>query len=289
MLSRRTLLRLPVAYCLVRRASPLAAPLPTGPTWPGSEWSRTDPKQAGWNAEAMSEARRYSESIATASFLAVQHGVVIDSWGDIDRRIELRSMRKSLLSALIGIAVSENKIDLGDTLAELQIDDAPPSLTPEEKQATVLELLKARSGVYHAAAYEDPEEKRLRPPRGSHAPGTFWYYNNWDFNTLGAIYEKAVGTSIFESFRTKIAEPIGMQDYRPSDGRYERENTSRFPAYPFHMTARDLARFGLLFLMRGRWGDKQVIPAAWVDESTRHCQVGGCGQLCVTRVVILNR
>ena len=269
MLSRRTLLSLPAAYWLARNSPLFAAPLPNSQTWPAIEWSQTTPEQAGWDPAFMSEARRYSHSIDTASFMAIQHGVVVDSWGDIDRRIELRSMRKSLLSALIGIAVSEHKISLEDTLSTLGIDDVPPSLTPQEKEATVRDLLKGRSGVYHAAAYEDPEEKKLRPPRVSHAPGTFWYYNNWDFNALGAIYEKAVGTSIFEAFKKKIADPIGMQDYRPSDGRYEREDTSRFPAYPFHMTARDLARFGLLFLRGGRWGDQQVVPASWVDESTK--------------------
>ena len=90
---------------------------------------------------------------------------------------------------MIGIAVSERKIDLNDTLAKLHIDDSPPSLSAEEKRATVRQLLQARSGVYHVANYETEGERNLRPERGSHAPGTFWYYNNWDFNALGAIYD----------------------------------------------------------------------------------------------------
>jgi len=54
-------------------------------------------------------------------------------------------------------------------------------------------LLEARSGVYHAALYETPAMAKQRPARGSHEPGTFWYYNNWDFNALGTIYEHATG------------------------------------------------------------------------------------------------
>ena len=50
----------------------------------------------------------------------------------------------------------------------------------------------------------------LRPARFSHAPGTFWYYNNWDFNALGAIYEHAAGDSVFGAFNREIARPIGM-------------------------------------------------------------------------------
>ena len=173
---------------------------------------------------------------------------MVASWGDIDRRLELHSVRKSLLSALIGIAAAQDKIDLDASVGSLSIDDVPPALSDTEKQATVRQLFQARSGVYHPALYETEGEKRRRPVRGSHPPGTFWYYNNWDFNVLGSIYERAVGMSIFEGFKQHIADPIGMLDFRPRDGRYVRGADSIYPAYPFRMSARDLARFGLLFL-----------------------------------------
>jgi CubicO group peptidase (beta-lactamase class C family) len=121
-----------------------------------------------------------------------------------------------------------------------------------------------------------------RPSRGSHAPGTFWYYNNWDFNTLGYIYEKATGEKIFDSFYKKVAQPIGMQDFRPSDGHYVDSPASRFSAYPFDMSARDLARFALLYMTGGKWNDIQVIPEAWVRASTRpysDTESGGYGFL----------
>ncbi len=104
---------------------------------------------------------------------------------------------------MIGIAVDERKIDLNASIGSLGIDDNAPSLTEAEKAATVADLLKARSGIFHAALYETPGMARLRPPRGSHSPGTFWYYNNWDFNALGTIYERAVGQSIFTAFDEK--------------------------------------------------------------------------------------
>jgi CubicO group peptidase (beta-lactamase class C family) len=89
------------------------------------------------------------------------------------------------------------------------------------------------------------------------------------FNALGAIYEHAVGTPIFAAFAHQIAAPIGMQDFDPARCRYVGGPDSIYPAYVFYASARDLARFGLLYLRRGRWGDQQVIPAEWVDESTR--------------------
>ena len=233
------------AGCTTPAPQPTAARLPQ--TWPDAEWERITPEQAGWDAGALAAAQDYSREIGTASFAVVQHGRMVASWGDISRRLELHSVRKSLLSALIGIATAEGRINLDSTLASLGIDDASPSLTLAEKQATVRQLLQARSGVYHEALYETPGEVSKRPPRGSHEPGTFWYYNNWDFNVLGTIFERATGTTIFDAFAARIATPLSMQDYRVADGRYVRgEATSMHPAYPFHMSARDLARFGVV-------------------------------------------
>jgi CubicO group peptidase (beta-lactamase class C family) len=255
-------------YRLTLLALLLAPAVAVAQPVPGADWVQSSPQEAGWSAALMVEARDYAQSIGTASLLVVQHGHVVDGLGDPSRRLELHSVRKSLLSALIGIAVGERRIDLDATLAGLDIDDVPPSLTAEEKQATVRELLESRSGVYHVALYETPGERAGRPQRGSHKPGTFWYYNNWDFNALGTIYEHAAGRSIFAAFLTGIAQPIGMQDYRPTDGRYVTGPESSIPAYPFHMSARDLARFGLLYLHGGRWGVRQIVPESWVREST---------------------
>jgi CubicO group peptidase (beta-lactamase class C family) len=203
------------------------------------------------------------------AILVVQGDAIVASWGDLDRKVNMASVRKSLLSALYGIAVAEQRISLTRSLAEMGIDDKKPSLTAAEKLATVGDLLTARSGIYHAAAYETREIKKKRPARGSHAPGTYWFYNNWDFNVLGTIYRKVIGEDIFASFERRIARPIGMEDFSKRDGRYVLAPESDHPAYPFMLTARDAARFGLLFANGGRWNGKQVVPADWVAESTR--------------------
>ncbi|UXN58761.1 serine hydrolase domain-containing protein [Phyllobacterium zundukense] len=126
----------------------------------------------------------------------------------------------------------------------------------------------ARSGIYHPAAHETGDMRRNRPERGSHSPGSFWFYNNWDFNALGTIYRQQTGEDIFQSFAQRIAAPIGMEDFSARDGRYVAERQSVHTAYPFNLSASDAARFGQLFLDGGRWDGKQVIPAAWVKEST---------------------
>lgn len=132
----------------------------------------------------------------------------------------------------------------------------------------MIDLLESRSGVYHQAGYETEEQKTQRPARGSHNPGTFWWYNNWDFNALGTIFQNQTGLGLYEAFDRNIAQPLGMEDYRASDGKLWFDQESVHPAYPFAMTARDAARFGLLFLHHGVWNGKPIIPADWVTKST---------------------
>jgi CubicO group peptidase (beta-lactamase class C family) len=236
------------------------------------------PPDRSWSMQALEEARRRSEAIGSAAVMIVEGGMVVAQWGDVERRFKCHSIRKSLLSALIGIHVESGAIDLGKTLAELGIDDCE-GLTPREKAAKVLDLVMARSGVYHPAGHETEFMKNLKPARGSHGPGTWWCYNNWDFNALGTIFEQLAGRSLFEEFRDRIAAPLGMQDFRydaeRQDGSYVSFDFSVHRAYPFRMSARDLARFGLLYLRGGRWGQRQVIPEKWVRNSVRSYSPAG--------------
>ncbi len=231
-------------------------------------WKTVDPSSAGWSVEQLKAALDYAATLEPTAVMVVQNGEVIASWGEVTRKVNVASVRKSLLSALYGIGVSEGRIDLDSTLADLGIDDKQPVLTGAEKQATVRDLLMARSGIYHAAAYETADIRQKRPERESHRPGTFWFYNNWDFNALGTIYRQQTGEDIFRSFAHRIAEPIGMEDFTARDGRYVAERQSEHSAYPFRLSARDAARFGQLYLDGGRWSGRQVVPASWGREST---------------------
>ncbi|MBI3879234.1 MAG: serine hydrolase [Verrucomicrobia bacterium] len=242
---------------------------PAENVFPGKSWKHAArPEEVGWSSEKLAAARKQSDAIGSAAVFIAQHGQVVSEWGETTKRFNVHSIRKSFLSALYGTPGLAEKINLNDTMEKLGIDDNEPRLTAIEKQATVRDLLKARSGVYHPALYETEPMKKRRPARGSHAPGTFWYYNNWDFNALGTIFEQRTGLSVFDAFQQHLAQPLGMEDFRMADTEYVRGEDSIHPAYPFRMTARDMARFGLLFARGGKWDGKQIIPAAWVKEST---------------------
>ncbi len=258
-----------LAFALAMAALLLCPPSFAQERFPGPQWSHLDPILDGWSQNGLDRAAAFSRQINSTALMIVHHGAVVAEWGDTAKRTELASVRKSFLSALIGIAVARKEISLDSTLAQLGIDDNPPALTETEKTATVRMLLQARSGIYHPALYETAEMAAQRPARGSHPPGTFWYYNNWDFNALGTIYERATGMGIYEALDRQIAQPIGMQDYRPQDGTYVTGQDSIHRAYPIRMSARDLARFALLYLNHGAWDGRPIVPAGWVQESTQ--------------------
>lgn len=227
------------------------------------------PRQA-----ALSEQRRqidrYARRIGSAAVLVQQNDRVVYSYGDVRREYMCHSIRKPLLGALYGIYVERGVIDLDLTLAELEIDDIPPELSAAEKRATVGDLLLSRSGVYHAAAGEAPSMIAARPSRGSHRPGTFFYYNNWDFNALGTIFTRLTGLGVFEAFEKEIAGPLGMEDFSRHDGTYVYEpGVSRHPAYFFRMSTRDLALFGSLYAHLGTRHGRELVTRTWIEESTR--------------------
>jgi len=228
-----------------------------------------EPSVTGWSSEKLNEVASYAELIGSAAVVVVHDGQVVFSWGDIEQKYQCHSIRKPFLGALYGIYVERGMLDLDATMADLEIDDIPPQLTPQEKQASVRHLLQARSGVYHEAAAEAESMMESRPERGSHAPGTFYYYNNWDFNALGTIFRQETGLNIFEAFEEQIAGPIGMEDFSLSDCAYHYEpDKSEHPAYMFRMSSRDMARFGLLYQNLGEWEGEQIVPSEWIREST---------------------
>jgi len=238
--------------------------------FPGKTWTKAGkPEDLGYSSEKLETAKKFTETLKTSAVLIVVDGIILYEWGEVEKRFMSHSTRKSLLSALCGNYVKNGTIDLDITIEEFGIDDKPP-LSDVEKKATVRDCIKARSGIYHMALYESARMKALKPERHSVRPGTHWYYNNWDFNVFCTIFEKSTGKKIFEAMTEEIAIPIGMEDFTAENGWYVNGEESIHPAYPFAITARDFARFGLLMLRKGNWNGKQVIPRGWVEESTRY-------------------
>ncbi|ACV25518.1 serine hydrolase domain-containing protein [Kangiella koreensis] len=210
-----------------------------------------------------------TEADGIDAFIALRGEKILMQNGEVGTPMNLASARKSVVSLLFGIAADRDLIDIQKTLAELGIDESGKSLTATEKKATVEQLLKARSGVYLQSGAETVEIKDGRPRRGQYAPGEYYFYNNWDFNVLGAIFEQETGLSIGEALEQWLAVPLGMQDFNTEHVFYDKQGSdSDYRTYRIHMSARDLARLGALVAQDGIWNGKQVVSKEWIEKST---------------------
>lgn len=275
------------AMIIVATAQPAAAEWPACgrvDSLPAATWNEPAPAP-GWDGSKLEKARALFAAQPSAAVMVVHRGRLIASWGDVSARYTAQSVRKGLLTSLVGQLVGEGRLRLDATLAQMGIDDISPPLTSAERQATLRDLLMSRSGIFHSALYEVGGWKRLRAElakeeraadKDLYPPGAFWIYNNWDFNALGTIVEQAAGEQIGPLFERRVASRIGMEDFRAQDVAYTTAdqmaekrfgNVSSHRAYVFDISTRDLARYGLLYMNCGRWGSKQVIPESWVRES----------------------
>lgn len=238
---------------------------------PGKNWALTKtPEKYGFDIDKLRAAEKYAtDNLKTAAVMVIKDGELVYQWGDVAKKYITHSTRKSFMSALYGKYVENGQIKLDATMAEMGIDDNPP-LSEQEKLATVRDCLKARSAVFHTAEAENDQMHAQKPARNSLKPGSYWIYNNWDFNVLGTIFTKYTGKSFYQALKDDIADPIEMEDYQVADSLGGSAGRSIHPAYMFSISARDMARFGLLMLNEGRWGNKQVISKAWVNESTSY-------------------
>jgi len=228
----------------------------------------------GWHSEGLDAVLNHAAKLSTDSFMIVTNDEVVAAFGNLKKPYATHSMRKSFLSALIGqhLGSGPGQINPDATLQELDVNDTPSPLTPQQRQATVLNLLQSVSGINHPAAasggFNADTDARLG--HGENQPGTIWAYNNWDYNALTTIFEARTGLQIAEAFDEGIAGPAGMKDFDTAAVSYIFDtDLSHHGAAAFRMSARDLVRLGQLYLNGGRIDDRLVLPANWVDRVTQ--------------------
>lgn len=233
--------------------------------YPGETWTEIDPAAQGWSDAGLAEWLDTAQRAQWAAGMIVHRGRVVARFGDIDRPYDTRSIRKSVLGAVVGQLVTEDRLSLDASLADLAINDDPP-LSDRERTTTVRQLLQSRGGVFRPAAFMTGEEREEMPAAEAHAPGETYVYNNWGFNALGTIVRNIAGP-LDQVITTRVAEPLGMQDFSVGDVRERFEDLSDHSAYRIWMSTRDRARFGYFYLRHGCWQGRQIVPSSWVDES----------------------
>lgn len=192
---------------------------------------------------------------------------------------DLRSITKSVVSALVGIALGAGAIG---TLDEPVINWFPEYAdlhTAERRRVTLAHVLGMTSGLEwnEDIPYTDPRNDEIRMTRDAeplryalsrpfaHEPGEEFTYNGGSTQVLAAVVSRATKTPLDHYARTALFEPLGITGFEWLG------DLAGMPsaASGLRLRGRDLAKFGSLYLHRGQWNGKQIIPAGWVERSTK--------------------
>jgi CubicO group peptidase (beta-lactamase class C family) len=219
------------------------------------------------------------------------------SWGDDlgirihdkDSLHDIRSISKSIVSACIGLAMEQGKIE--------SVDQKVFDFFPEYKKLdtglisslTIKHLLTMSSGLLwnEDVPYDNPENSEIRMIRSPNPveyvlsqpmafpPGQVWKYNGGTTQLLAAIIEKTTGKKVDQFANEYLFQPLGIKEFE-----WAKYPGTDLPAAAsgLRLRPRDLLEFGLLYFNGGKWKDKQVVPQKWVEESFQsHVQRPGGG------------
>lgn len=187
------------------------------------------------------------------------------------------SVSKSFLSALFGIAISEGSIkDINQPVT----DYLPLLKNSGYNGVSIKNVLQMSSGVRFNETYADfnsdinkmgryfalnmPLADFIASMKAERKQGTYHHYVSMDTQVLGMILREATGKNISEYAQEKLWEPLGME----SDAIWLIDSSGMEAVFGFlNVTLRDYARFGRLYLNKGNWNGKQIVPEAWVKAS----------------------
>jgi hypothetical protein len=233
---------------------------------PGASWEHVTPEAAGFSSGRLEVLRAWLKTHPTTAMMAVYKGKVIFEYGDTARVSNIASVRKSILDILYGVELKTIKQDINSaTVVQLGLQDKVPFIHPED-YANFDQLLTSRSGIYIPNG--DGDQDAIAPRRGSEYPGAHFFYNNWDFNALGTLFEKLTDKNIYDALRDDLAIPLQMQDFDRDRQKKTVYPDHAHPLYPMWLSTRDMARIGLLMISSGKWGGKQLADAGFLSWST---------------------
>ncbi|MGH8023929.1 MAG: serine hydrolase domain-containing protein [Limisphaerales bacterium] len=242
-----------------------------GSDYAGSPLPRSAPEDQGISPEAILQFVHAADQINTLhSFMLVRHGYVIaEAWWKPeapDKPHVLWSLSKSFNSTAVGLAIAEGKLSLQDHVLKFFPDDAPPNPSDNLKALTVRDLLTMTSGqaTEPKIGKGGPTVRQFLAHPFVYKPGTHFVYNTMGAYTLSAIVTKATGETTLDYLKPRLFEPLGIKNPRWDSSR---EGYS-LGGYGLYLCTEDVAKFGQLYLQKGKWNGRQIIPQKWVEEAT---------------------
>ncbi|CAN5316146.1 hypothetical protein BH09GEM1_BH09GEM1_32500 [soil metagenome] len=257
----------------------LVAALGTVPVSAQAPLKRSTPEHEGVSSAAIRDFVQAADTSIDAmnSFMLMRHGKVIAEgwWAPYEARVQhvLYSLSKSFTSTAVGLAIAEGKMSLDDPVLKYFPDEAPAQPSANLRAMRVRDLLRMQTGHQTEPSLITPADSTLRDATWARRflvhpvpfkPGTHFLYNSGATYMLSAIVQKVTGQTVREYLTPGLFVPLGIE----APTWVTSPQGINAGAYGLAVRTEDIAKLGQLYLQRGKWNGKQLIPAAWVDEAT---------------------
>ena len=248
--------------------------------WPTAGWRTSTPEEQGMDsAELAALVSRLPAYETIDSFLVIRNGYVVTEayWHPFTEEMDHHwfSVSKSVTSALIGIAVDMGYIaSLDEKVIGFFPEYTVKHLDDNKQAMTIRSLLTMRSGfACDATTGTDPGDQLVTVEDAiqlgldwemADAPGITWRYCQINTYLLMAILQRTVGVPVMDFARQYLFTPIGISQVEWATS----QQGIPLGFMGLFLRPTDMARFGYLYLMHGRWEDQQIVSSEWVEEST---------------------
>ncbi|MGE5249168.1 MAG: serine hydrolase [Bacteroidota bacterium] len=186
---------------------------------------------------------------------------------------DLASVTKSVTTTLIGIAAGQGKLNLDQTVLSFFPGRSFASMDERKERITVRDLASMRSGLSCGYNDDEPVLKEMRATSDwvqyaldrpmKNEPGKYFSYCGMSSYLLSAILTQVTGMSALDFAKQNLFGPLGIEQVHwPADPNGINHGWGDLSLHPS-----DMGKLGVLFLNNGRWGDRQVVPAAWIAEA----------------------
>jgi CubicO group peptidase (beta-lactamase class C family) len=233
---------------------------------------RSSPEEQGVSSAAIREFIETADQQVDSmhSFVLVRHGhVVAEAWWSpeaADKPHILWSLSKSFTSTAVGMAVAEGMLSVDDPLLKFFPDETPAKPSTNLRAMRVRDLLTMNAGHQDELNWREAEHwaKAFLAHPVPHQPGTHFRYNTPATYMLSAIVQKVTGETVLDYLTPRLFQPLGIE--KPI---WETSPQGiSIGGYGLYLRTEDIAKFGQLYLQKGKWQGKQLLPESWVEQAT---------------------
>jgi CubicO group peptidase (beta-lactamase class C family) len=240
-------------------------------------WAKVEASTVGMTQQGLTDAGNIAQQVPTGvtagSGMIVRHGQLVHSWGDIDLKLDMKSVTKSMGGIVFGLAIDEGKA----TLASKGIEFIPTFGTPPAGNATLAQQVTLGQLATHTAGFQKEDGHNFEAII-KFTPGSTWSYSdaglNWLADVLTTIYQRDLAALANEKVWSVVGLNAGAGG--PNDDVIWNANAHRPPirnniafrelSSGIQANTNAMARVGLLFLRKGMWKDQRILSEAFVTQ-----------------------